>query len=82
MDGNGGYAHGLGTVQEGGLDLEELGVGKIPVVDFKPKKLKKKGSVMEEGAHMHSPAVSTSGAAPNPKPSKSAWRFSRLGASQ
>jgi hypothetical protein len=82
MDGSGGYAHGLGTVQEGTLDLEELGAGKLPPgVDLKLRK-KKKGSIMEEGAHMLPLAASPSGAAPSPKPSKSTWRFSRLGASQ
>ncbi|KAG8733527.1 hypothetical protein FRC12_018865 [Ceratobasidium sp. 428] len=88
MDGNGGYVHGLDTLEEGTSGWDRGGgfdVGKPPpVVDHKQKKLKKKGSLMDDGAHPPPSATpsTSSGAVPSAKPSKSTWRFSRIGQSQ
>ncbi|KAG9126469.1 hypothetical protein FRC07_003320 [Ceratobasidium sp. 392] len=55
MDGNGGYVHGLGTLEEGAIALDQeegASVGRLPpVVDHKLKKLKKKGSIKDGDRH-------------------------------
>lgn len=91
LDGAGaGYVNGLGTVREGDSDAIGRVSGGPPVVDPKGKKLKKKGSTgTSEGAHQPpvstalppSSATATATPAATPKPSKSTWRFSRLGSS-
>jgi len=86
IDGNGGYVHGLDTLEEGGaMDQEEgVGAGKLPpAVDHHKLKKPKKGPPKDDEAHPPpSTATSSSVAASSLKPHKSAWRFSRIGQSQ
>ncbi|QRV75129.1 hypothetical protein RhiJN_03144 [Ceratobasidium sp. AG-Ba] len=88
LDGNGGYVHGLGTVEEGvrtsgGMDEAASGKPLLTLDHHKLKRPRKKGSIKEEDAHTPQPATpsSTSGGIPNSKPAKSTWRFSRIGQS-
>jgi len=89
LDG-GAYSGGLETVREG--DIDGVSVGRtsggppVAVGDARAKKLKKKASITSEGAHPPPPstpvpASSAGTPAATPKPSKSTWRFSRLGSS-
>ncbi|KAG8743658.1 hypothetical protein FRC10_011627 [Ceratobasidium sp. 414] len=81
MSMDGGYVHGLDTLEEGGaMDQEDsVGAGKLPpVVDHhKLKKPKKKGTLKDDEVHPPPSAATPSVAASSSKPHKSAWRFSR-----